>query len=272
MNKQEAIELIKQGRPAEWNAYRKAHPDWVPDLSNTDLSGLDLVPNNIPFDLSRANLCSTIFPGSSQYLIRDLGIWEGTRLINLKGSIINSKTRFPSNFNSAQYGTILVSDTDPRANAVLPVVFISYAWVNGDVVLAIDQWLRLKNIRTKLDRRDFFAGSRIRDEIMRVMQECDVTLIFYSQQSKDKPWTQFESEFAKDLEMHAKIEKRNPPRIIYIVLDDVLLPSVTDRQKLAVTAKGKRFELVCEEIYHHILQLPRSTEQIDLSKWSNYTF
>ena len=179
---------------------------------------------------------------------------------------------FPPNFNSASFGTILISDIDPRGNPVQPSVFISYAWANGDAVLAIDQWLRLKNINTKLDKRDFFAGSRIRDEIMRVMQNCDVTLIFHSEQSKDKPWTQFESEFAKDLEMNAKIEKRNPPRIIYIVLDGTSLPSITEGQKLAVMAKGKRFELVCEEIYHHILQLPRSTEQIDLSKWSNYSF
>lgn len=266
MKKEEAIELIGNGRIAEWNAYRKMHPDWIPDLSNTDLSGT-LYNNEAAFDLSRANLCGATFSDSYSDLVNNATIY-----VNLKDSIINSKTQFPFDFNSVKYGTIFVSSTDPRANAILPVVFISYAWVNGDVVLAIDQWLRLKNIKTKLDKRDFFAGSRIRDEIMRVMQECDVTLIFYSQQSKDKPWTQFESEFAKDLEMQSKIEKRKPPRIIYVVLDDTPLPSVAEKQKLAVIAKGKRFELVCEEIYHHILQLPHSTKEIDLSKWNNYSF
>ncbi len=266
MEKKEAVKLIKNRRSAEWNAYRKKHPDWLPDLSNTDFSMVDFLPNDIPFDLSKANLCGTKFNNSSGTLA------DGTITVNLKDAIINPKTRFPYDFNSAQHGTILVSDTDPRAIAILPNVFISYAWVNGDVVLAIDQWLRLKNIKTKLDKRDFFAGSRIRDEIMRVMQECDVTLIFYSEQSKEKPWTQFESELAKDLEMNAKIEKRKPPRIIYVVLDDTPLPNISEKQKLAVMAKGKRFELVCEEIYHHILQLPRSSEKIDLSKWSNYSF
>jgi hypothetical protein len=267
MEKKEAVALLKRGRSGEWNAYRKAHPDWTPDLSNTDLSTVGLLPNGVPFDLSRANLCGTKFViRTKPYLVND------TTQVILTDAIINSKTVFPADFNSTQYGTIFVSHTDPRANAVLPIVFISYAWVNGDVVSAIDQWLRLKNIKTKLDKRDFFAGSRIRDEIMRVMQECDVTLVFYSEQSKDKPWTQFESEFAKDLEMNAKIEKRNPPRIIYIVLDNTPLPTVTEKQKLAVMAKGKRFELVCEEIYHHILQLPHSSEQVDLSKWSSYSF
>jgi hypothetical protein len=266
MEKDEAKALIDSGRSSEWNAYRKMHPDWVPDLSDMDLSNRYLYNGNIPFDLSRANLCGTIFFSRLDVFT------DGEVQVNLKDAIVNSSTRLPNSFNSAQYGTILVSGTDPRAKNVIPVVFISYAWVNGDVVLAVDQWLRLKNIKTKLDKRDFFAGSRIRDEIMRVMQECDVTLIFYSEQSKDKPWTQFESEFAKDLEMNAKIEKRNPPRIIYVVLDNTPLPSITEKQKLAVMAKGKRFELVCEEIYHHILQLPRSSEQIDLSKWANYSF
>ncbi len=266
MKKEEAIELINGYRCAEWNTYRKMHPDWTPDLSNTRLSST-LYNDDGAFDFSGANLCGAMFSDDLIDLVKNAKVH-----VNLQNSIINSKTYFPSNFNPIKYGAILVSDTDPRAKAILPTVFISYAWVNGDVVLAIDQWLRLKNIKTKLDKRDFFAGSRIRDEIMRVMQECDVTLIFYSEQSKDKPWTQFESELAKDLEMNAKIEKRKPPRIIYVALDNTPLPSVSEKQRLAVIAKGKRFELVCEEIYHHILQLPRSSEKIDLSKWNNYSF
>ena len=31
-------------------------------------------------------------------------------------------------------------------------VFISYAWANDDVVLAVDAWLRSKGLRTKLDK------------------------------------------------------------------------------------------------------------------------
>lgn len=268
MKKEEAITLVKNGRVEEWNEYRKINPDWIPDLSNTDFSGISFIPRGNAFDLSRANLCGTRFPSSLFYLINT----STGSTVTLKDAIVNSQTYFPAGFNPVKHGTILISETDPRANATLPKVFISYAWVNADVVLAVDQWLRFKNIRTMLDRRDFFAGARIRDEIMRVMQDCDIVLIFYSDQSKDKPWTQFESELARDLEMNSKIEKTTPPRIIYIVLDGTTLPNISEKQRLAVIAKGKRFELVCEEIYHHVLQIPRASEQIDLSKWSSYTF
>lgn len=151
-------------------------------------------------------------------------------------------------------------------------VFISYAWANDGVVLAIDQWLRNKGMKTKIDKRDFFAGSRIRDEIMRVMSKCEIILMFYSSQSKDKPWVQFEHELAMDIEMSSKIEGRKPPRIIYVVLDDTPLPSITEKNRIAVMAKGKNFDLVCDEIYQNILKIPRITPDVDLSTWSNYTF
>lgn len=47
MNKDDAITLLHQGRVKEWNAYRKLHTDWIPDLSGVrfpagKLSGIDL--------------------------------------------------------------------------------------------------------------------------------------------------------------------------------------------------------------------------------------
>jgi hypothetical protein len=42
--------------------------------------------------------------------------------------------------------------------------------------------------------------------------------------------------------------------------------------KIAVIAKGKRFELACEELYHHILQLPRSAKDLDLKQWEDFVF
>lgn len=151
-------------------------------------------------------------------------------------------------------------------------VFISYAWANDDIVLAIDQWLRNKGIKTRIDKRDFFAGSRIRDEILRVMNDCKVILVCHSQQSKDKPWIQFERELAADLEMSSKEDGKEPPRIIYMVFDETPLPSISEKNRIAIMAKGKRFDIVCDELYQNILQLPRTTPDIDLSKWSNFTF
>ena len=287
MKKEEAYALIKNGRVGEWNSYRKRHTDWIPDLSNLNLYNTPLIIDNIAFNLKKANLCGCKFGFNSSSNISSIGIGRSVHIrrtggddllhkdgiyVLLEGAIINAETKFPQYFNSAKYGTIFVSDSDPRGNPIPPTVFISYAWVNGNVVLAIDQWLRRKNINTKLDRRDFFAGSRIRDEIMRTMEECDVALVFHSKHSKDKPWIQFEQEFAKDLEMNAKLEGRIPPRIIYVVLDGTPLPSISEKQRLAIMAKGKRFEHVCSEIYHHILQLPRTIKPIDLNKWTNYKF
>ena len=104
------------------------------------------------------------------------------------------------------------------------------------------------------------------------MIDCNVILIFYSKLSEVKPWPEFERELASDIEMSAKQKGTVPPRIIYVVIDDASLPSVSESNRLAIIAKGKRFELVCEEIYHNILQLPKAPDSVDSSKWSEYIF
>jgi len=192
--------------------------------------------------------------------------------VNLEGALFNHETQ--AIFDLAVWGAVFVTEADQSQlhNAKQTIVFISYAWANQDVIVAIDQWLQQKGLDVKIDRRDFFAGSRIRDEILHNMKDSDVVLIFYSKESKDKPWTQFEQELAADLEMAAKKESKQPPRIVYVVIDDTPLPNITESNKIAIMAKGKRFELVCEEIYHNVLQLPRSSEYVDLDKWSNYIF
>jgi hypothetical protein len=60
--------------------------------------------------------------------------------------------------------------------------------------------------------------------------------------------------------------------VIYIVIDGTPLPSITEDNRIAIMARGKRFELVCGEIYHNVLQLPKDTDDPDLSKWDDYVF
>jgi len=270
MTKDEALKLLKEGRSSEWNAYRKSHPVWITDFQGEDLSDVNFIPsNNRPvFDLSKANLCGTKLSTDSSKFARG-----GSSAI-FKDAIIDVQTTVPFDFDLVRHGAVFLakSDISKYKAGASPTIFISYTWANEDIVLAIDQWLQSKRIITKIDRRDFFAGPRIRDEIMRVMKDCDVILIFYSQASKDKPWPEFECELAGDLEMAAKQEGKTPPRILFLVLDDSTLPSVTEKNRIAVMAKGKRFELVCEEIYHNILQISKVSEKIDLSKWSDYVF
>jgi len=267
MTKEEAFELLRAGRAAEWNDYRKRNPAWVPDFVGTDLSLCDLVPNK-SFDLSGALLLGTKFALEVDFLT-----YEGMS-VKLDGALIDADTRFPRSFDPIALGARFVNKSEAAGikSTPSPMVFISYAWADEDVVLAIDQWLRLKRIQTKIDRRDFFAGTRIRDEVIRVMQECTVVIVMYSSSARDRPWTEFERELASDIAMEAKTQGRQPPRIIYVVVDDTPLPSVTERAKLAVVAKGKRFELVCEEIYHAILQLPKEADEIDLNRFRDYVF
>ena len=113
-----------------------------------------------------------------------------------------------------------------------------------------------KGLDVQRDRRKFLAGSRIRDEIIRVMSECHVILIFHSIRSAEKPWTTFEREVAFDLEMDAKRKGIRPPRIIYVLLDDVELPSITERHRIAIAAKGRQPDDVCAEIFQHALEIP----------------
>lgn len=265
MDKDEIWLLLKNKRSSEWNSYRTRHPQWIPDLSGEDLSGLDLVPRDKPpFDLSGANLCGCTMPEGRAI------IYEGNVPL-LENAVIDIQTQSKS-LDLIEHGAIYVSKSEPMPTAHKPIVFISYAWANEDVVLAVDAWLRSKGLQTKIDKRDFFAGSRIRDEITRVMTACDIILIFYSKQSEGKAWPKFERELAADIEMVAKQKGTPPPRIIYIVIDEASLPSVSEVNRLAIMARGKRFELVCEEIYHNILQLPKVPDMVDLSKWSQYIF
>lgn len=257
--------LLRLKRSSEWNAYRKRHPKWIPDLSGQDLTNICLAPpGRPPFDLSDSDLRGCRMPSSSF-------IYNGIKAPSLKNALVDAKTRSDS-VDLGTLGAVFVSQSENMLGTRKPTIFISYAWANEDVILAIDAWLRSKGLETKIDKRDFFAGTRIRDEITRVMTASDIILIFYSKQSESKPWPQFERELASDIEMSAKQKGTTPPRIIYVVIDEASLPSVSEVNRLAVMARGKRFELVCEEIYHNILQLPKAPDTVDLSKWSDYIF
>jgi hypothetical protein len=280
LTREEISTLLKAGNHGEWNSYRAKNPDWNPDLQEMDLDGCDLHL----FDLSRANLCGTMLGGAqlvtleAQATVRQSGevIKNGgaRKSVKLIDAIYDIRTTFPRSFDPIVAGAKFLSgaDSEKRKMVSNKSVFISYAWANEDIVLAIDQWLRDRNLTTRIDRRDFFAGSKIRDEILRVMQKCEVILVFHSEKSRDKPWIEFERDLASDLEMEARREKRSAPRIIFFVIDDTPLPSITERSRIAIMAKGRRFRQVCEELYNHIVGLTRSPDMIDLNKWEGYIF
>ena len=247
MTKDEVLVLLKRtGGVKVFNSYRKMNPQWIPDFSGTDLIECIFYYGD-DYEEERANLDGVIID------------------INTSGVDLHYLQQLGAQFKS-------IEQISKRKEAISSQIFISYAWANSEVVSAIDYWLRLKDLDTKIDKRDFFAGSRIQEEILRMMKDSGVVLVFHSLESKDKPWIEFERELAADLQMTAKTEGRVPPRVIYVVIDDTPLPGITEKNKIAIMAKGKRFELVCEEIYHHILQLPRTGEEIDLSQWQDFVF
>jgi hypothetical protein len=263
IDRAEAVHLLRSGNRQIWNSFREHNPNWVPDLSGERFDVCNLTFHN----LKGSNLCGTDL---SLCRMEDDRLGSATKL---DGAIFDMHTKFPKGFNPTNNGAKYRSQAQIRVVDKSRVsVFISYAWVNEKLILAIDSWLRMKGLDTRLDKRDFFAGSRIRDEIMRVMSECEIILIFHSKDSADKPWPEFERVLASDLEMSAKQQGRKPPRIIYLVIDDSKLPSVSEENRIAIVAKGKRFELVCEELYHSILNLPRMANAVDMKEWSDYVF
>ena len=301
MNKDDTLNVINAGNRAFFNAYRARNPDWRPDLSESiirnkslekfDFSSADLSHSSIFtysilwVNFEKANLCGTeirlldlgapldsavAVPPPDEYVIKN---WESVKLSEAIFDVNTCLDRPINHDYLIAFGAIPALSVETQASDASRIrVFISYAWANDDVVLAIDTWLRSKRLQTKLDKRDFFAGSRIRDEIVRVMSECQVILIFHSKDSADKPWPEFERELAADIEMDAKKKKSEPPRIIYTIIDETPLPSISEKNRIAIVAKGKRFEYVCEEIYHAILRLPKAVDEIDLNKWSDFVF
>jgi hypothetical protein len=305
MNKQQAVHMIRSGRVREWNAYREAHPDWVPDLSHEDFTETEFVTQETLekvrklelhhkaandkalspikrycFNFRGANLIGTKLPENiDHYYIsvnyysnrtsRAAGDGRKTFMVDLKGSEYDLSTQLPVWLDPVENGMLF----RPQVTALTPeqyvpsTVFISYTWADDEVVLAIENFLTLKGLRTTIDRRDFFAGDRIMPQILSAMQASDVILIFYSGQAKDKAWPEFERETAADLQMEARKAGRKPPRVIYVVMDDTPLPSPVQSNRLAVMAKGKTVKAVAEELYLQILQISRGTPPIPPGVW-----
>jgi hypothetical protein len=285
VTKDEALELIKLGKVDEWNTYRQYHPNWQPDLSNLDLSKYILRTcdgnyNCLSFNLKGADLRGTALPvipnfdRPSSPGLRASGFDDREYRSFFQDCLVDLFTKHSADYKPVKLGAKFVSTSYlATENSASPITaFISYAWTNDELVRAIDKWLRLKGVKTRLDKRDFFAGSRIRDEIVRVMGQCEAIIVFHSHESKDKPWVQFERELAADLEMEAKQTDRTPPRIIYFVVDDSPLPGISEKHRIAILAKGKLFTDVCEELYRALRQISAESPDVDLDRWSKHVF
>ena len=142
-------------------------------------------------------------------------------------------------------------------------IFLSYAWKDEASVLAVDQWLRKRDLITRIDRRDFGAGRYIEHEILRVMEDCAVVVIFYSQYSQNRDYPQFEQKLAGTL------RTRGQARVMYFCLDETPLPDTLEAAHLAIRASGKSFDAACQQLLSAILDIVMSPEDIDLSKYES---
>lgn len=272
MEKRDAIELLKDGQYERWNKYRQSHPKWEPDLMNSNVSMVNFRDN--PFNMDHADFRGALLPSKRN--------WPLGRVSNQRRGVIGwlssvDESAFVSTFDDAIYsketkfngsGDFTLLET-LGFRLFVPRVFVSYTHKNNDKVHAIKQRLREMDIEITIDVENFYAGNSIRQEILNAMLEADVILIFYSTEARGRPWVDFERELARDLEMEAKIKKKAPPRIIYVVLDEITLPTVIEKSKIAIYVKGRLFKEACEEIYAQIMQTPRKNRDIDLGSWDN---
>ncbi|HEV3386844.1 MAG TPA: toll/interleukin-1 receptor domain-containing protein [Gemmata sp.] len=266
MDRDEALIVIRQRNTSLWGQYRQLNPSWFPDFADVKFGAVDLVF----FDLSKADLCGSDLSQAELSWKHDNGtIWK----TKFDGPLYDIRTKFPEKFDPVNAGARFVARKErQRYVRGRSSVFISYARADGKVVRAIDQWLWTKGLETRIDERDFFAGSELRDEIMRVMSECDVVLVILSAASSVRPWPRFEREFANHLAQTAKGDCRKLPQVIYVVIDNTPLPTDSGSERMNVVAPGRSFPWVCDEIYRSILKIPRVNAEIILEDWKTFVF
>ncbi len=127
-----------------------------------------------------------------------------------------------------------------------PSVFVSYASADRDAVNKLDQWLRDHRVRVVRDCQFFVAGTTIQENIVRALAHSDKILAVLSKNSRDRDWPRLERQLAEQVEA-----KMGTPVLIYLCLDDVLLPA-HDSTRLAIVAKGKTLKQVGDEILHAV--------------------
>lgn len=128
-----------------------------------------------------------------------------------------------------------------------PIVFLSYAWEDDEIVNKIDQWLRDNGVRVSRDTTDFLPGRRLSDEIIKAIAAADKVLAVYSMRSKHRDWPRFEITIAEQEE-----QTGNKHFLIYLVLDETALPK-HDPNRIAVMAKGRHLQDVGADVLRGIL-------------------
>ena len=98
-------------------------------------------------------------------------------------------------------------------------VFLSYAHLDAPKVDPIDGWLRDKQVSVIRDLWEFKAGVEIAANARKAIAAADRVLAMLSAQSRERPWTLMEWEFAEEVERQIET-----PVLVFVRLDDTPLP------------------------------------------------
>src|SRR5262245_51870374 len=113
-----------------------------------------------------------------------------------------------------EVGAERFAELDRSEIARRPIVFLSYAWADEARVNKLDQWLRDHEIDVIRDKRDFKAGSSIKENISKSAYSADKVIAVYSERSRTSDWTIYEHQIAEEVE-----KKIRAPVLIYLQLD-----------------------------------------------------
>jgi hypothetical protein len=154
-----------------------------------------------------------------------------------------------------------------RVKSDAPRVFLSYAHVDEEAVLAVDQWLRDRGARVDIDKRNFVAGYDLREEILRCIAEAGKVVVFYSSGSEGRYYTKLERRIVEEREAKQHDARSGRAAIlVYFRLDETSLPGDSSH-RLAINAWQMGFDDACRELWRHLAERPGEAKQIDLTKY-----
>ena len=233
------------------------------DLSETNLAGANLTRAR----LTCANITGAIPYGvnKTDWLID--GIKATYIFVDGKGG---NRVPFGRNFEEEEFSRWLMAlkDLDELLPPNSPKVFISYSWKDEEAVLAVDQWLRNHGINVLIDKRDFMVGGDLYEEINNKIITADKVVVFYSENSKDRPYTTLERRIAQQVEARSQGNGTKKILLIYLQLDDEQLPTEVSH-RLSIRAKGRSFAEVCEKLLDAILEHKSSSPAVDLTRYKD---
>ena len=139
-------------------------------------------------------------------------------------------------------------------------VFISYAWRDTPKVDKLDQWLRDRGSLVTRDTRDFTAGHKLPDEILKYLHLSDKACIILSEASRSRDWPTFERDVAQKVEA-----LRGIPLLIFILLDGTAPPK-QDPTRIYIDASTRSLKEVGADLIRAITGQPGESPRVDYNE------